>query len=157
MQYIKSQNKTKLINNSFRLLQYLAKRNKTIVETTFKYLRNVFIQRGFLVHIHVMCCVKFSWHIRHLCWCNVLKNVKIGLCSQKPWLFRNMKTNCTSYGRSSLYLENVAIFVDPEYRKPPNVSPGLIFVRKHSFWHGGLIHGGLIYGGGLYTDRILCQ
>ena len=38
-----------------------------------------------------------------------------------------------------------AVFV---YRKPPNISPGLIFVRKH-FLVG-------LYMGGLYTDKILC-
>ena len=41
-----------------------------------------------------------------------------------------------------------------EYRKPPNISPGLIFVRKHFLV--GLYMGRLIYGGGLYTDKILC-
>ena len=41
------------------------------------------------------------------------------------------------------------------YRKPPNISPGLIFVRKHFLV--GLYMGRLIYGGGgLYTDKILC-
>ena len=39
------------------------------------------------------------------------------------------------------------------YRKPPNISPGLIFVRKHFFV--GLYMGGL-YTGCLYTDKILC-
>ena len=39
------------------------------------------------------------------------------------------------------------------YRKPPNISPGLIFVRKHFLV--GLYMGGL-YTGGLYTDKILC-
>ena len=33
------------------------------------------------------------------------------------------------------------------YRKPPNISPGLIFVRKHFLV--GLYMGRLIYGGGL--------
>ena len=35
------------------------------------------------------------------------------------------------------------------YRKPPNISPGLIFVRKHflvGLYMGGLYTGGLIYG-----------
>ena len=32
------------------------------------------------------------------------------------------------------------------YRKPPNISPGLIFVRKH-FLLGLYMGGGLIYGG----------
>ena len=41
------------------------------------------------------------------------------------------------------------------YRKPPNISPGLIFVRKHflvglymggAYTWEGLIYGGLIYG-----------
>ena len=33
-----------------------------------------------------------------------------------------------------------------KYRKPPNISPGLIFVRKHgdSYTWGGLYTGGLI-------------
>ena len=42
---------------------------------------------------------------------------------------------------------------DGKYRKPPNISPGLIFVRKHFWWAytfffggGGLYTGGLIYG-----------
>ena len=51
-----------------------------------------------------------------------------------------------------------------QYRKPPNISPGLIFVRKHvlvGLYMGGLIYGrayirGGLYTGGLYTDRILC-
>ena len=42
-----------------------------------------------------------------------------------------------------------------KYRKPPNISPGLIFVRKHflvglymggAYTWEGLIYGGLIYG-----------
>ena len=35
------------------------------------------------------------------------------------------------------------------YRKIPNISPGLIEVRKHfwGFMFGGLIFGGLIFGG----------
>ena len=42
-----------------------------------------------------------------------------------------------------------------EYRKPPNISPGLIFVRKH-FWVGLYMEGGAYIQGGLYTDEILC-
>ena len=41
-----------------------------------------------------------------------------------------------------------------EYRKIPNVSPGLIEVFKHFL--GGLYSGGLIFGGGLYSEGILC-
>ena len=39
--------------------------------------------------------------------------------------------------------------IESKYRKPPNISPGLIFVRKHflvGLYTGGLIYGGLIYG-----------
>ena len=39
------------------------------------------------------------------------------------------------------------------YRKIPNISPGLIEVRKHFL--GGLYAGGL-YSGGLYSEGILC-
>ncbi len=35
-----------------------------------------------------------------------------------------------------------------KYHKPPNISPGLIFVRKPFLM--GLYTGGLIYGGGGY-------
>ena len=41
------------------------------------------------------------------------------------------------------------------YRKPPNISPGLIFVRKH-FLVGLYMGGGAYIREGLYTDRILC-
>ena len=40
------------------------------------------------------------------------------------------------------------------YRKIPNLSPGLIEVRKHFL--GGLYSGGLIFGGGLYSEGISC-
>ena len=42
------------------------------------------------------------------------------------------------------YIDKIELLA---YRKPPNISPGLIFVRKH---FGGLIHGELIYGGLIY-------
>ena len=41
------------------------------------------------------------------------------------------------------------------YRKPPTISPGLIYFRKRFLM--GLYKGGLIYGGGgLYMDDLLC-
>ena len=47
----------------------------------------------------------------------------------------------------SAHLHNTKLMI---YRKPPNVSPGLIFVRKHFlvglYMGGGLYTGGLIYG-----------
>ena len=52
------------------------------------------------------------------------------------------------------YIALVKVRKDVIYRKPPNISPGLIFVRKHFLV--GLYMGRLIYGGGLYTDKILC-
>ena len=46
------------------------------------------------------------------------------------------------------------IFAGPfSYRKPPNISPGLIFVLFGGLIHGG---GGAYIRGGLYTDTILC-
>ena len=51
------------------------------------------------------------------------------------------------------------------YCKIPNISPGLIEVRKHilgGLYLGGLYSGGLIFreayirGGGLYSEGILC-
>ena len=42
------------------------------------------------------------------------------------------------------------------YRKPPNISPGLIFVRKHFWWAYTFFFGGGAYiRVGLYTDKIL--
>ena len=42
-----------------------------------------------------------------------------------------------------------------EYRKPPTISPGLIFFRKRILMR--LYKGGLIYGGGgAYTWTIFC-
>jgi hypothetical protein len=40
------------------------------------------------------------------------------------------------------------------YRKPPTISPGLIYFRKRFLM--GLYKGGLIYGGGGYTWTIFC-
>ena len=50
------------------------------------------------------------------------------------------------------------------YRKPPTISPGLIYFRKQflmSLYKGGSIYRGLIYSGayiqrGLYMDNLLC-
>ena len=42
----------------------------------------------------------------------------------------------------------------PTYRKPPTISPGLIFFRKRFLM--GLYKGGLIYGGVAYTWTIFC-
>ena len=50
------------------------------------------------------------------------------------------------------YIALVKVGKDVIYRKPPNISPGLIFVRKHylvGLYMGGrgvLYTGGLIYG-----------
>ena len=51
--------------------------------------------------------------------------------------------------------EYIYIYMLNEYRKPPTISPGLIFFRKRFLM--GLYKGGLIYGGGgLYMDDLLC-
>ena len=47
------------------------------------------------------------------------------------------------------------VFVKTVYRKPPNISLGLIFVCKH-FLVGLYMGGGAYIREGLYTDRILC-
>ena len=41
-----------------------------------------------------------------------------------------------------------------KYRKPPTISPGLVYFRKRFLM--GLYKGGLIYGGGGYTWTIFC-
>ena len=51
-----------------------------------------------------------------------------------------------------LEFQNIQI-VNTLHAKPPNISPGLIFVRKHflvDLYMGGL------YTGGVYPDKILC-
>ena len=52
-------------------------------------------------------------------------------------------------------IENKNTFPLSNYRKPPNISPGLIFVRKH-FLVGLYMGRGAYIREGLYTDRILC-
>ena len=44
--------------------------------------------------------------------------------------------------------------LDFKYRKPPTISPGLIYFRKRFLM--GLYKGGYIRGGGLYMDDLLC-
>ena len=54
---------------------------------------------------------------------------------------------CKSAGAQQIF-DHIGRIVD-EYRKPPNISPGLIFVRKHflvGLYMRGLYTGGLIYG-----------
>ena len=57
--------------------------------------------------------------------------------------------------QSSIPKTDVGIY--SRYRKPPNISPGLVLVRIKPFFDG-LIHGGAYIreGGGLYTDEIWC-
>ena len=49
------------------------------------------------------------------------------------------------------YIALVKVGKDVIYRKPPNISPGLIFVRKHFLV--GLYMGRLIYGGAYIRTR----
>ena len=55
----------------------------------------------------------------------------------------------------NVWLSNYYIIHIYTYRKPPTISPGLIFFRKRFLM--GLNKGGLIYGGGgAYTWTIFC-
>jgi hypothetical protein len=50
------------------------------------------------------------------------------------------------------WIRSNALYI--KYRKPPTISPGLIYFRKRFLM--GLYKGGLIYGGGAYTWTTFC-
>ena len=52
-----------------------------------------------------------------------------------------------------LIIQEKSVIYIKKYRKIPNISPGLIEVRKHFL--GGLYSGGLIFGGA-YIRRAFC-
>ena len=56
---------------------------------------------------------------------------------------------CDSLVNIALYFSTLCYWL--AYRKPPNISPGLIFVRKHFLV--GLYMGRLIYGGAYIRSR----
>ena len=87
------------------------------------------------IYIHISATASVAqWYSTGL----VIQRTRVRFPAGRPWrcIFRNW----SQFGSYDVY------------RKPPNISPGLIFVRKHFLV--GLYMGGS--RGGLYTDNILC-